>query len=97
MKTIGRFLAGLGAMSLGSLAMATGPAGQTATAAPTYTKDVAPILYKNCTSCHRPGRNRADVAADLRGRPAVCESHPRRSQRRDTCRRGTRRRRTGRS
>src|SRR5580765_7686518 len=23
--------------------------------APTYTKDVAPILYKNCTSCHRPG------------------------------------------
>src|SRR6185503_8592541 len=22
---------------------------------PTYTKDVAPILYKNCTSCHRPG------------------------------------------
>src|ERR1700716_3220914 len=24
-------------------------------AAPTYSKDVAPILYKNCTSCHRPG------------------------------------------
>jgi hypothetical protein len=23
--------------------------------APTYTKDVASILYKNCTSCHRPG------------------------------------------
>lgn len=23
--------------------------------APTYSKDVAPILYKNCTSCHRPG------------------------------------------
>src|SRR5438105_1228110 len=23
--------------------------------APTYTKDVAPILYKNCTGCHRPG------------------------------------------
>jgi len=22
---------------------------------PTYTKDVAPILYENCTSCHRPG------------------------------------------
>jgi hypothetical protein len=22
---------------------------------PTYTKDVAPILFKNCTSCHRPG------------------------------------------
>ena len=24
-------------------------------AAPTFTKDVAPILYKNCTTCHRPG------------------------------------------
>src|SRR3954454_15132749 len=23
--------------------------------APTYTKDVAPILQKNCQSCHRPG------------------------------------------
>ena len=25
------------------------------TAAPTFTKDVAPILYQNCTSCHRAG------------------------------------------
>lgn len=24
-------------------------------AAPTYSKDVAPILFANCTSCHRPG------------------------------------------
>jgi len=23
--------------------------------APTFSKDVAPILNKNCTSCHRPG------------------------------------------
>ena len=22
---------------------------------PTFSKDVAPIFYKNCTSCHRPG------------------------------------------
>ncbi|MBA2260171.1 MAG: hypothetical protein H0W18_14850, partial [Acidobacteria bacterium] len=22
---------------------------------PTFTKDVAPILYKNCATCHRPG------------------------------------------
>jgi hypothetical protein len=29
------------------------PAGQAAT--PTYTKDVAPILFSNCTGCHRPG------------------------------------------
>jgi hypothetical protein len=24
--------------------------------APTFSKDVAPILYKNCTSCHRPSQ-----------------------------------------
>ena len=24
-------------------------------AAPTFTKDIAPILYRNCTACHRPG------------------------------------------
>ena len=22
---------------------------------PTFTKDVAPILFENCVSCHRPG------------------------------------------
>src|SRR5688572_32910985 len=26
-----------------------------ATDAPTFTRDVAPILYKNCTQCHRSG------------------------------------------
>ena len=26
-----------------------------AAVAPTFTKDVAPILYANCTSCHRAG------------------------------------------
>ena len=26
-----------------------------APAVPTFAKDVAPILYKNCTTCHRPG------------------------------------------
>src|SRR5499427_4406275 len=26
-----------------------------ASAAPTFSKDVAPIFYKNCTNCHRPG------------------------------------------
>jgi len=25
------------------------------TPTPTFSKDVAPILYKNCTNCHRPG------------------------------------------
>lgn len=27
-----------------------------APAKPTYTKDVAPIMYEKCTSCHRPGQ-----------------------------------------
>ena len=27
----------------------------TSAGAPTFTKDVAPIFYKNCTVCHRPG------------------------------------------
>jgi hypothetical protein len=27
----------------------------TSTTAPTFAKDVAPIFYKNCTNCHRPG------------------------------------------
>ncbi len=29
--------------------------GAQAPATPTFSKDVAPILYKNCTNCHRPG------------------------------------------
>ena len=27
----------------------------TTAATPTFSKDVAPILYKNCVVCHRPG------------------------------------------
>ena len=36
-------------------AAASRPAQSTAANAPTFTKDVAPVLYKHCTSCHRPG------------------------------------------
>lgn len=36
-----------------TLAAAGTAAAQSAT--PTYNKDVAPILYRNCTNCHRPG------------------------------------------
>ena len=34
---------------------AQSPGNDVAQGAPTYTRDVAPILYKNCTGCHRPG------------------------------------------
>src|SRR6476659_7031747 len=32
---------------------AQSPAAKSAT--PTFARDVAPIFYKNCTNCHRPG------------------------------------------
>jgi hypothetical protein len=54
---------GLGAavaLALGAVAalvVTTSAAGQAGTpaATPTFSKDVAPIFYKNCTNCHRPG------------------------------------------
>ena len=51
MKTTRWFFAAVGALAAGGLGLTA----QTAPSAPTYTKDVAPILFKNCTSCHRPG------------------------------------------
>src|SRR5690242_3431136 len=39
-----------------TLFIALGLINQTSSAAtPTFSKDVAPILYKNCATCHRPG------------------------------------------
>jgi len=38
---------------LASAVARAAPAGSTL--APTFTRDVAPILYNNCVSCHRPG------------------------------------------
>src|SRR6476469_11268231 len=40
-----------GAMHLA--AQSTTPGGASST--PTFARDVAPIFYKNCTNCHRPG------------------------------------------
>jgi hypothetical protein len=34
---------------------AQAPAAPPASASPTFSKDVAPILYRNCTNCHRAG------------------------------------------
>jgi hypothetical protein len=41
-------------MGLAASALAS-PAAVHAQGAPTFSKDVAPILYRECTSCHRPG------------------------------------------
>jgi hypothetical protein len=45
----------LGAATCLALMAAAPQAPATTAPIPTYTKDVAPILFKNCTSCHRPG------------------------------------------
>ena len=45
-------------LSLASVLLLPGLAGaqnRPAAASPTFSKDVAPIFYKNCTGCHRPG------------------------------------------
>jgi hypothetical protein len=48
---------GLAALACVPLAAALGaaPPARPPAAVPTFTKDVAPIVYRNCTSCHRPG------------------------------------------
>jgi hypothetical protein len=47
----------LGAVIIGgsSVPAAEQYAQKTAAGAPTFSRDVAPILYKNCAGCHRPG------------------------------------------
>src|SRR5262245_18419334 len=60
--TTTRYAAVLGMILVGSLATSVSridaqgqrPAAA-ASAQPTYTKYAAPILYKHCTNCHRPG------------------------------------------
>lgn len=45
----------LGIVALGGIAAAPTSA-QSAKAAPTYNRDVAPILHRSCTACHRPNQ-----------------------------------------
>jgi hypothetical protein len=42
-------------VALSALYVAPQASAQQNATAPTFTKDVAPILFANCTSCHRPG------------------------------------------
>src|SRR6188768_1439772 len=42
-------------LALASLATSTAIPPVQAPAAPTFSRDVAPILYRNCVTCHRPG------------------------------------------
>jgi hypothetical protein len=56
MRTQSTVCLGLAALAGVPLAAALGAAAPPpAPRVPTFAKDVAPILYKNCTTCHRPG------------------------------------------
>jgi hypothetical protein len=46
-------LLGLAVMALASVLGA--PAEAQVASPPTFSKDVAPVLYKHCVTCHRPG------------------------------------------
>ena len=48
---IGTILAGAFVLAANTASAQTPPA----QSAPTFSKDVAPLLYKHCTTCHRPG------------------------------------------
>ena len=52
-KTV--LVAAMAAIVLGALISAAPQDPKSASPVPTYTRDVAPILFKNCTGCHRPG------------------------------------------
>src|SRR5437667_5866284 len=56
MATVGRSIARFAILSAAIFCLAVQSRSQEPTSAPpTFTKDVAPILQKNCQSCHRPG------------------------------------------
>ena len=95
MKAI-RLVAGLSLFSLwvGSLTLGAGQAPRPSPA-PTFTKDVAPILYKNCTACHRPGEIAPMSLLTYEDARPYAQGDPRRSRAPATCRRGTPTRRTG--
>ena len=42
-------------VTVGAALFIWGPTAANAAGAPTFSKEVAPVLYKNCVSCHRPG------------------------------------------
>src|SRR4051812_41060472 len=45
----------IGGVALIAVAFARQSVATARTAEPTFAHDVAPIVYKNCTMCHRPG------------------------------------------
>src|SRR5688572_21254399 len=52
---VGAAVVVLGAAIVGASGHSEQYAAKTAKDVPTFSKDVAPILYENCVACHRPG------------------------------------------
>ena len=51
-----RYIAGIGALTLGAFLTSPPPASaQDSALPPVFTRDVAPILQDKCQACHRPG------------------------------------------
>jgi hypothetical protein len=76
----------------GLLAAPARAADSAASSIVTYTKDIAPILLKNCADCHRPGeigpfsllsyedaQKRADFLAEIAGSRRMPPWNPRRA------------------
>ena len=55
MKSLGLALVAAGAVAaFAAFSPLAAPSVRAAGSTPTFTKDVAPILYKRCAECHRP-------------------------------------------
>src|SRR6478672_12373568 len=54
-STVGVSFAAVAFCIFGYTLAASSPGPAPRTAVPTFARDVAPILYRNCTTCHRPG------------------------------------------
>ena len=65
----------VGTLAIAVSALAPVETAAPAAAAPTFAKDVAPIVFKQVREVPSPGRSGADVAAVVRGRAAVGEGH----------------------
>ena len=57
MRSIFAACVGLILLSAAVVVLTAGQLQPAATGAPTFSKDVAPIVFKNCVGCHRPGES----------------------------------------
>ncbi len=84
---ITRLLATAAAAALLTFVTATPSRAQTA--APTFSKDIAPIFYANCTDCHRPGEIAPMSLLTFKDARPWARSIATRVKERRRCRRGT--------